>query len=313
MGIKNVMIDCDPSADDAIALILALHSPELNVAGITAVSGVCHVKQSTLNVLKILELCGRCEVPVAQGADQPFCHKMVFDSLYGGNDGLSETDLPEPSIIPCQQPAAEFIISQVEKYAGNIHIISTAPMTNLALAMTLAPEIKHKICSIITSSGSYGVTLDLKHKNPRPAWNIANDPEAAKIVMESGVLIEAIGLDITSQFSNHMTDILLSDQKEFKQTPAKEFFQKAVRYNLLNGLDPCSLLVDSVAVAYAVQPEIAKMQEGKVAVETQGNLTRGQTLFGNEGYLDWMESKIKAAYEFDIPLFLKLLSERVLK
>jgi len=295
--------------DDAVAIMLALASPELNVLGITVVSGVCHVDQSSENALKVLELCGKTQIPVACGAAQPLQRTMVFDAAYGGADGMAEVDLPRPTVSVCKRSATEFIIQNAREYAGRFHIISTAPMTNIATALTAAPELKEQICSIITSSGSYGVAVDLNYKNPRPAWNILQDPEAAKIVMESGILIEAIGLDISSRFHNHMTDILLAHGD--KDNPFKALFRKAVSFNLKHGLEPYSLLVDSTAVAYAVQPGIARLIEGKVAVETKGELTTGQTLFGNSGYLDYMQSKCKAAYEFNQEVFVRLLSERV--
>ena len=309
MNVKNVIIDCDPSADDAIAIMLALASPELNVLGITTVSGVCHVDQSTENALKILELCGETQTPVARGAAQPLQRTMKFDAAYGGTDGMAEVNLPLPAVAVCEQPAVEFIIRKAMEYAGRLHIISTAPMTNIAAALTAVPELSEQVCSIITSSGSYGVAVDLTHKNPRPTWNICQDPEAAKIVMESGILIEAIGLDVSSRLHNHMTDILLAYGD--KDKPSKALFRKAVSFNLKHGLEPYSLLVDSMAVAYATQPGIAKLVEGRVAVETKGELTTGQTLFGNCGYLDHMQSKCKAAYEFDQDAFVRLLSERV--
>lgn len=309
MAVKHVIIDCDPSADDALALMLALPSPELKLLGITAVSGVCHVRQSTANAVKILELYGRTDIPVAAGAQQPLVHHLEFDQAYCGADGLSETGLP-PAATPVHAlPAALFIRECVRQHPGDIHIISTAPMTNIAMAFCMFPEIKKDICSIITSSGSYGVGQALHQRNPRPTWNILTDPEAAKIVMESGVLIEAVGFDISSRFSNPMVEELLAVGGP--QRPAKEFFQRAVAFNQRNGLEPYSLLVDSVAVAYAIAPEIAKMTAGKVAVETKGELTRGQTIFGNIGYLDHMNSRIRAAYDFDQKRFIQLLAERV--
>lgn|GEM_PF-59540 len=309
MKIKNVILDCDPGADDAIAIILALHSPELNILGITAVSGVCHVDQSSINAVKILEKFGKAYIPVAKGAKQPLKRTMVFDQTYCGMDGLSETGLLSPEASVCKESAYEFIIEQARKHSGNIHIISTGPMTNIAFALTMDPAIKESISSIITSSGSYGVGQNLKNKNPRPTWNILQDPEAAKIVMESGILIEGIGLDVTSSFKNDLIDILLANSNENKFS--KVFLEKAVEFNLSHGLEPYSLLVDSVAVAYAIEPDIAKMLDGRVAVETKGELTLGQTLFGNTGYLEHMKSKIKVAYDFDQYTFVKLLSERV--
>ena len=309
LGKKHVIIDCDPSADDALALMLAVSSPELSVEAVTAVSGVCHVSQSAKNALDILALCGRMDIPVAAGAGAPLKRAMVFDGKYCGSDGLSENHL-KPSPVPLSEKnAVELMYECIQAHPGEISIISIAPMTNLAELFLKYPEIKDQICRIYTINGSYGVAPDKSRWNPRPSWNVAADPEAAKIVLESGVPVTAAGLDVTMQLDNSMAERLLAEGRP--ETSTMEFFRHAVAFNRRKGLEPYSLLVDSMAVAAAAKPELADCVKGKTAVCDQDGLMCGQTLFGVRGYLDSSASEIEAAYAFDFTTYINMFLERV--
>ena len=142
MCVKRVIIDCDPSADDALALMLAAASPELSLEAVTAVCGVCDVRQSANNALKILELCGCSEIPVAAGASQPLKRKLEFDGKYCGCDGLSETELKPASSCLSELSASELLHQRLEAHPGEIYIISIAPMTNLAELLMKYPQSK---------------------------------------------------------------------------------------------------------------------------------------------------------------------------
>ncbi|HIX15006.1 MAG TPA: nucleoside hydrolase [Candidatus Hungatella pullicola] len=306
---KKIIIDCDPSADDALGIMLALASDELEVVGITSVFGVCPIEQSTENAMRILKLEGREEIPVAKGAAGPLSGFIKFDHLYGGADGMSETGIPQSGLSPVKAKATEWLREKIEVCAGEITILSTGPMTNLAGLLTEYPSVREKICRILTISGSYGVRPDKRGWNPRPSWNVLADPQAASVVMESGVFIQAAGFDVTGLLSNHMTEKIL--EKGRKDSPRFQFFQKAVEYNLRNGLEPFSLLVDSMAVVMAVLPDAFEFMEGKAVVETEGTWMKGQTLFGTKGYLDGSRSRVRAAYSLDKEKITNLLIERL--
>lgn len=306
---KRVIIDCDPSADDALALMLAAASAELSLEAVTAVSGVCEVAQSARNALNILELCGRSDVSVAAGASQPLKRRLEFDGKYCGCDGLSETGLVPASSCLSRLPAVELIHRKLEEHPGEIYIISIAPMTNLAELLMKYPESREQIAGIYTINGSYGVAPDKSSWNPRPSWNVRTDPEAAKYVIESGIPVTALGLDVTMRLENSMAERLMAEGN--KNGWAFQFLERAVAFNLKRGLEPYSLLVDAMAVAAAVRPEIAEYIHGKAAVSDQDGLMCGQTLFGVKGYADQWNSDVRAAYCFDFDIYIDLFLERV--
>ena len=306
---KRVIIDCDPSADDALALMLAAASAELSLEAVTAVSGVCEVVQSARNALNILELCGRSDVSVAAGASQPLKRRLEFDGKYCGCDGLSETGLVPASSCLSRLPAVELIHRKLEEHPGEIYIISIAPMTNLAELLMKYPESRGQIAGIYTINGSYGVAPDKSSWNPRPSWNVRTDPEAAKYVIESGIPVTALGLDVTMRLENAMAERLIAEGT--KNGWAFQFLERAVAFNLKRGLEPYSLLVDAMAVAAAVRPEIAEYIHGKAAVSDQDGLMCGQTLFGAKGYADQWNSDVWAAYCFDFDIYIDLFLERV--
>ena len=386
---KHLFIDCDPSADDALAIMLALRSPELLVEGITTAAGVCDVDRCTENARRVVAIMGRTDIPVVRGAAHPLSRHLTFDDAYCGADGLSETGLfearllssgnptpektesevllsgkmpfgkptfgkpaseqplPEQTAAGCRweseqtgfeepvskqlvskEDAADFLhrklnareaLSDDERDSGaRFHILSIAPMINLAMLLTRYPEDKARIASIVTTSGSYSVQPDRHHWNPRPSWNVKADPEAAKIVLESGIPVYAAGLDVTARLSNElMRRILAEGEKREKQGGAcanpfpLTFLKRAVRFNESHGLEPYSLLVDAMGAALCARPDLASFVHGKTAVCTDDGIMLGQTLFGTEGYLDQTESDVYAAESFDFDAFASLLLERV--
>ena len=150
----------------------------------------------------------------------------------------------------------ELIHRKLEEHPGEIYIISIAPMTNLAELLMKYPESRGQIAGIYTINGSYGVAPDKSSWNPRPSWNVRTDPEAAKYVIESGIPVTALGLDVTMRLENAMAERLMAEGN--KNGWAFQFLERAVAFNLKRGLEPYSLLVDAMAVAAAVRPEIAE-------------------------------------------------------
>lgn len=201
---KRVIIDCDPSADDALALMLAAASAELSLEAVTAVSGVCEVVQSARNALNILELCGRSDVSVAAGARPALKRRLEFDGKYCGCDRLSETGLVPASSCLSRLPAVELIHRKLEEHPGEIYIISIAPMTNLAELLMKYPESRGQDCRNLYHKRLLRRSADKSSWNPRPSWNVRTDPEAAKYVIESGIPVTALGLDVTMRLENAM-------------------------------------------------------------------------------------------------------------
>lgn len=367
---KKVIIDTDPSADDAIALMLAMASPELEILGMTAASGVCEASRSLCNIMRIQELWGCTGIPAVKGAEMPLLRSLCCDDAYCGADGLSETDLPLPVKKAYPGTAADFIVQMAHCFPGEITLISLAPMTNVALALKAEPSLPKFIREIITIDGNYAlwrygkemqeskrISLNQHSRNreavsqakegfsvcadgaslvmlpparmERPEWNILQDPEAAEMVFASGIPIRAAGLDVTACFGNWMIDQLLKNDGKSnhqngpeqeaeqeaqlcsasqKKSAARLFLQKAVSFNLRRGLEPYSLLVDSAAIALAIDPQLCEMMEGHASVCTKGKET-GNICFANgkEG----TGSPVFAAQTFDFARFLRLLKERI--
>ena len=305
---RKVIIDTDPSADDAVALMLAMASPELEILGMTAAFGVCDSARSIKNIMKIQTLCGREEIPAVQGAEMPLVRRMEFDDAYCGCDGLSQTDLPDPKKKAEPGEAWRFMAEMVKRFPGEVSIISLAPMTNLALMIQNDPAAADAAAGIYTIAGSYGLRPDYENLNPRAEWNLAQDPEAAAVVFGSGIPIMAAGLDVTRRLDNSMMERLLAAAKEGKKTG---FLRRAVQFNINHGLEPYSLLVDSAAVCLALCPEIVKTVSGHVMVETKGEHTTGQILFGNSGRFKKQGSQVQAAWDYDWDRLLDFLEKRV--
>lgn len=319
-----VIIDTDPSADDAIGLMLAMASPELQILGMTAASGVCEASRSIQNIMRIQELCGHPEIPAVQGAEMPLLRTLCCDDAYCGADGLSETGLPKPKKKALHGTAASFIAKTAREHPGELSIIELAPMTNLALALREEPALPSLVKEIITIDGNYGLYDFLKEERSadegragagaksgctekrcrkryihaaeitRAEWNILQDPEAAELVFSSGIPIRAAGLDVTAGFDDGMAEVLLAaaehaalenkvhavqrSEASFyahaeQQRKKLEFFRRALAFNLRRGLNPCSLLVDSAAVALCIRPSLCTFQVGSARVVKEGEDT----------------------------------------
>ncbi len=192
----NVILDCDPGHDDAISIILAASkiSP-LKIEAITTVAGNVDVGKNTLNALRVCDIAGLTEVPVAQGSSKPLLNKMEIAEEIHGETGLEGPALPnEPSKQAVDQHAVDLIISKVMASDGDITLVPTGPLTNIALAMIREPNIIPKIKEIVLmGGGTFG------NWTPAAEFNIYVDAEAAKVVFESGVPITMFGLDVTHQ------------------------------------------------------------------------------------------------------------------
>lgn len=308
---KNVIIDCDPGADDALALMLALNSPELNILAVTAAAGNRDVTMCAQNALKVLEHYGRTDIPVCVGEGKPLCRRLCLDDIYSGRDGMAETWLAFHQTPFSAKSSVEMITETVREHAGDIHIISIAPMTNIAAALNRSPDILPMISSIITINGSYGVSKSYGKYNSRVEWNATVDPEAAKIVLESGIEIRAMGVDVTGELTNGLYHNLLAKGEEgYNDAMPCRFLRDAGAFLRGRNLEPAGLFVDVMAVAYAADPQIAAMVHGKVAVETKGEITTGATVFDNVGNIS-NPSNVYAAYDYRFDTLERMLSDRV--
>ena len=274
-GPLRVIIDTDPGVDDALALLLAMRSPELKIEAITAVAGNVPLELSLPNALRMVEIAGRTDVPVAVGAKTPLLRRLVTAAYAHGENGLGGAIFPEPKIKPVAEPAAKFISQLVRKYPGEITLITIGPLTNVATALNMEAELARMVKSLVMMGGS----LSGGNITPAAEFNVYVDPEAARIVFQSGIPITMVGLDVTRKTS--LTDehvkVLESGQNPVSQAAAK-IARNAIDHNREQGFLVGPNMHDSLAVAGFLDPSLLKFQDYYVDVETTGELTAGETL-----------------------------------
>jgi inosine-uridine nucleoside N-ribohydrolase len=274
-GPFRVIIDTDPGVDDALALLLAMRSSELKIEGITAVAGNVPLELSLPNALRMVEIAGRTDIPVAAGAKTPLLRRLVTAAYAHGENGLGGAVFPEPKIKPIAESAAKFISQIVRKYPGEVTLITIGPLTNIATALTMDTELAGMVRSLVTMGGS----LSGGNITPAAEFNVYVDPEAARIVFQSGIPITMVGLDVTRKTS--LTDehvrTLEAGQNPVSQAAAK-IARNAINHNREQGFLVGPNMHDSLAVAGFLDPSLLKFQDYYVDVETTGELTAGETL-----------------------------------
>ncbi len=306
---RRIIIDTDPGQDDAVAIMLALASPELEVVGITAVAGNVPLELTQKNARKVCELAGRPDIPVYAGADGPMERKLVTAEYVHGKTGLDGPDLPEPAMELQHEHAVDFIIETLmAEEAGKITLCPLGPLTNIALAMKKEPAIVPRIREIVLMGGGF---FEGGNTTPAAEFNIYVDPQAAEIVFRSGVQITMMPLDVTHKALSKATrvaafrnignrvGIAVSQMLSFS-----ERFDEA-KYGTDGGPlhDPC-------VIAWLVKPELFKGRDCNVEIETQSDLTMGMTV------VDWwgVTKRAKNAYvvrDIDDDAFFELLTVRL--
>lgn len=270
---KPVIIDCDPGHDDAIALLLAFASEVLDVKAVTVVAGNQTLEKTLRNALRVLSFAG-VEVEVAAGATRPLFRQLIVAPQVHGESGLDGPDLPEATLSPSRRSAAEVIVDTVRRSPEKMTLIPTGPLTNIALALLVAPDIKANIERITLMGGA----AYEGNWTPAAEFNILVDPEAARTVFESGVPITMIGLDVT-----HKAQIYAEDIRALygmNRRVAKMVAELLDFYSLFHGRFGFkgSPLHDPVAVAAVIDPSIVTTRSLRVDIECHGEFTTGRTV-----------------------------------
>lgn len=298
---KKVIIDCDPGADDALAIMLALNSEEIDVLGITTVSGNSPLEICAQNALDIINSCTKKNIPVFKGADKPIKRDIKFTDEYCGKNGLCEYEFRKSDKLVQSLDAIDFIYNSAIN-EEKLTIIAIAPMTNIAKALIKYPDLKDMNIEIITMAGYYKVNSDVNVK--RSEWNVLVDPEAFEIVCNSGIPIYSLGLDVSNKLKNeHIYEIIEKGNKDEKM----EYLIHAKDYYLSKNLSPKSLLVDSLPVAYVIDRSIAKFKSGNVTMQYKDKIDYDIIKFN----LSEDKANIHAAYELDFNYLTKILIERI--
>src|SRR3977135_4319416 len=218
-GRFRVIIDTDPGVDDALALLLAMRSPELKIDGITAVAGNVPLELTLPNAMRMVEIAGRTDIPVAAGARVPLVRRLVTATYAHGENGLGGAVFPETILSPITLPAAEFIRQTVRNHPGEVTLLTIGPLTNVATALNADPDLASLVQGLVMMGGS----LSGGNITPAAEFNIYVDPEAARIVFQSGIPVTMIGLDVTRKTSltdEHVRQ-LEAGQNPVSQAPAQ--------------------------------------------------------------------------------------------
>ena len=266
----------DGGIDDALALILALRSRELEVTGITAVSGNVPVHQAAVNALRVVELLNRRDVWVARGLANPLVRDPIRATRFHGRDGLGDSNLPLPKLMPHAKNALDLLSEELASARkGELSIVATGPLTNIAALLTKDPDAAKGIRELSIMGGAYGVTqYGIGNETPAAEFNIYSDPEAAKIVFESGTSLKAVGLDVTMSPSAQLS---LKEYSTIKRSDSRtaEFASRILaRAMKRNGF----ALHDPMAVAAHSKPSLFRFEKLPVVIETRGEYTSGMTV-----------------------------------
>lgn len=273
---RPFLIDTDTASDDAVALIMALRAPDVEVKAITTVAGNVPVEQSTTNALYVVDLCG-ADVPVYAGADKPLLRTYQNATWFHGRDGLGDHGYPAPKKAAGRLYAPDAIIETVEANPGLV-IVTLAPLTNVALALAKKPSIAAKVSRFVIMGGAPCCEGNV---TPAAEYNIWVDPEAARMVVRSGIPVDLIGWHLSRG------DAVLSDRDiaaiEGLKTPLAHFAIECnsharAAYKVQTGEDGISL-PDPIAMCLAIDPSVGtSWSEHYLDVEVQSELTRGMTV-----------------------------------
>ncbi len=301
-----ILLDCDPGHDDAIALLLALASPELELLGVTTVAGNQTLEKTTANALRVLELAGRGDVPVAAGADRPLARELFTAAYVHGESGLDGPALPEPQGAPVDQHAVDFLAERILGCDRPVTLVPVGPLTNVALLLARHPEAAENVERIVLMGGA----IAEGNVTPAAEFNVYVDPEAAWRVFRSGVPLTMIGLDVTHRALmalSHVERLRASGKVGRCVAELHDFF---VQYHERTYATDGAPIHDAVAVAQVLRPGIVETLHRHVDVDCESQLCRGRTvvdLWRRTG----KEPNADVGVDIDADAFLDLLCERV--
>jgi len=279
-ALRKIIIDTDPGQDDAVAILLALASPELEILGITAVAGNVPLALTEKNALKICELAGRPETPVYSGAIRPLMRPLATAEHVHGKTGLDGPDLPEPEMKPREQHAIDFIVETLmREESGTITLATLGPLTNIALALIREPRIVPRVKELVMMGGGF---FEGGNITPAAEFNIHVDPHAADIVFRSGIPIVMMPLDVTHKALTSSARIAafrsLGNRPGIAVAEMLGFSERFDKEKYAGEGGP---LHDPCVIAYLLAPELFTGRECNVTVETISELTLGMTV------VDW--------------------------
>jgi pyrimidine-specific ribonucleoside hydrolase len=298
-----IVIDCDPGHDDAIAILLALACPEVELCAVTTVAGNQTVDKTTRNALVVLEVAGRADVPVAAGAAAPLRRTLQTAPHVHGETGLDGPVFAEPSAHPVAAEAADFLAELLEP---GVVLVATGPLTNVALMIARHPDVRKRLEAIVWMGGAIGEG----NATPAAEFNASVDPEAAAAVLGSGIPLTMVGLDVTHRalFTRAHADRLRGTGRAGRfVAELSDFFQ--VFHERSYGFDG-SPIHDAMAVAHVIDPTLLTTVHVDVEVETISQFCDGRTVVDLRG-VTGRDPNADVGVDVDAPRFLELVCSRI--
>ena len=305
---KRILVDTDPGIDDALAILLALASPEIQVEGITTIHGNCSVDQATRNVLAILEL-GKAEgIPVAGGFALPLVQPSLLAAETHGDAGLGYAKLPEPRGRPELRHGSDFLIEKILSNPGEITLLAIGPLTNVAYAIRKEPRLVEAIREVVVMGGTLRYP---GNASPLAEYNVFVDPHAAHMVYHSGMPLTLVPLDVTYQCILTPEDV---DRLRKIPSPITSFIADSTRFYMefhdeYQKIAGCAIN-DPLALALTFAPELCEYQELYVDVDLSGGVSMGKTFADFQG-LTKNSPNMKVALGVQAREFMELFLERM--
>ncbi|MDW4548268.1 nucleoside hydrolase [Defluviimonas sp. D31] len=309
MGARKIIIDTDPGQDDAVAILLALASPELEVLGLTTVAGNVPLALTSKNARVVCELAGRSDIRVFAGCEAPLTRQLVTAEHVHGKTGLDGIALPDPAMPLAEGHAVDFLIETLREEApGTVTLCPIGPLTNIATAFQKAPDIIERVAEIVLMGGAY---FEVGNVTPAAEFNIYVDPEAASIVFKSGVPLVVMPLDVT-----HKALTTRARVEAFRNLGTRvghavaswtDFFE---RFDMAKYGSEGAPLHDPCTIAYLIEPDLFSGRHVNVEIELEGRFTAGMTV------ADWWrvsgrEANAMFIGDVDAEGFFALLTERI--
>jgi purine nucleosidase len=304
----KVILDTDPGIDDALAFILLKAMPEISLQAITVTHGNTSVEKCTTNALKLVELLGMQDVPVAMGATEPLVRALSIAEETHGDTGLGHAILPEPKTQVIQENAANLIIDIVNANPGEITILCIGPVTNLALALLKEPTLRKKIKNVVSMAGTIHYP---GNATPSSEYNVFCDPESFDILLRSGIDLTIIPLDVTYQclFTKaHVArlDSAREDIRTFIDRSTAFYMEFHAEYQ---GIQGCAIN-DPLAAAILVKPDLVTFRNYYVDIELHGEFTTAK-ISADHFNATGKAPNAKVAMEVDVDAFMDFFIERV--
>lgn len=305
---RPIVIDCDPGHDDAVALLLAVGSPAVDLKAVTTTFGNCSVQDATRNARQVLTLAGVTTVPVAQGAATSLTGASTLGNYVHGASGLDGPPMPEPAFEAVPDDAAGLLRRVIESSQEPITVAATGPITNVARLLLEHPDVKAGICEIVFMGGS----TERGNHTPTAEFNTYADPEALDVVLGSGVPVRMVGLNLTHQAlaSPEVVDRMAATDHTVGRTCAAWMGFFGASYNRVWEFtappvhDPCT-------VAAIIEPGLIQWRRAFVAVELQGKWTRGTTVVDLHRRYPEHEANVEVAMTLDAARYWDLVIEAV--